>query len=124
MVQEIRSSLSAMLVQWLAGMKDVWRVMRHRGPSQFQFWLIALMIGIAAGFAALFFRKGINALQAWVYGAPDVDYLHSFAQGLPWYTLVTIAAGGGLVVGIILDRFTPDGAGALGRRCDRRRGAA
>ncbi|KIC30370.1 chloride channel protein [Leisingera sp. ANG-M6] len=108
MVQEIRSSLSAILLQWLAGLKDIWRVLRHRGPSQFQFWLIALLIGIAAGFAALFFRKGIAALQAWVYGAPDVDYLHSYAQDLPWYVLVSIAAGGGLVVGLILDRFTPD----------------
>ncbi|WP_264213025.1 chloride channel protein [Leisingera thetidis] len=109
MVQDIRSSLSAASVRWLAGLKDIWRVLRHRGPSQFQFWLIALLIGIAAGFAALFFRKGIAALQAWVYGAPDVDYLHSFAQGLPWYVLVSIAAGGGLAVGLILDRFTPDG---------------
>ncbi|MEW2913173.1 chloride channel protein [Leisingera sp. JC11] len=108
MVEEIRRSLSAIFLQWLAGLKDIWRVLRHRGPSQFQFWLIALLIGIAAGFAALFFRKGIAALQAWVYGAPDVDYLHSFAQDLPWYVLVSIAAGGGLVVGLILDRFTPD----------------
>ncbi|AHD01384.1 chloride channel protein [Leisingera methylohalidivorans] len=109
MVEEIRSSLSQVFVPWLAGLKDIWRVLRNRGPSQFQFWLIALLIGIAAGFAALFFRKGISALQAWIYGAPDVDYLHSFAQGLPWYMLVAIAAGGGLVVGLILDRFTPDG---------------
>ncbi|UWQ73542.1 chloride channel protein [Leisingera sp. M658] len=109
MVEEIRSSLSSISVQWLAGLKDIWRVLRHRGPSQFQFWLIALLIGVAAGFAALFFRKGISALQAWVYGAPDLDYLHSHAQELPWYALVAIAAGGGLVVGLILDRFTPDG---------------
>lgn len=109
MVEEIRSSLSAVFVQWLAGLKDFWRVLRHRGPSQFQFWLIALLIGVAAGFAALFFRKGITALQAWIYGAPDLDYLHSYAQALPWYVLVAIAAGGGLVVGLILDRFTPDG---------------
>lgn len=109
MVQEIRSSLSAIFVHWLAGLKEIWRLLRHRGPSQFQFWLIALLIGIAAGFAALFFRKGIAALQAWVYGAPDLDFLHSYAQGLPWYVLVGIAAGGGLIVGIILDRFTPDG---------------
>lgn len=109
MVDEIRRSLSAALLHWLAGLKDLGRVLRHRGPSQFQFWVIALLIGIAAGFAALFFRKGIAALQAGVYGAPDVHFLHSHAQDLPWYTLVGIAAGGGLVVGLILDRFTPDG---------------
>lgn len=109
MVEEIRRSVSQMILHWLVGLKDLWRVLRQRGPSQFQFWLIALLIGIAAGFAALFFRKGIAALQAWIYGAPDVHLLHSHAQGLPWYMLVAIAAGGGLVVGLILDRFTPDG---------------
>lgn len=109
MVEEIRRSLSAAFLHWLAGLKDLGQVLRRRGPSQFQFWVIALVIGIAAGFAALFFRKGISALQAWIYGAPDVLYLHSHAQDLPWYVLVAIAAGGGLVVGLILDRFTPDG---------------
>ncbi|MFW8636788.1 chloride channel protein [Cribrihabitans pelagius] len=109
MVHDLRSFLSAQHAHWRAALKDVWRILRNRGPSQFQFWLIALLIGIAAGFAALFFRKGITALQAWVYGAPDLRHLHSFAQDLPWYVLVGIAAGGGLVVGLILDRFTPDG---------------
>ena len=100
---------SALLASWKAEMRDLWRILLHRGPSQFQFWLIALLIGIAAGFAALFFRWGTSALQAWVYGAEDANYLHSFAAGLPWYWLVGIATLGGLIVGLILDRFTPDG---------------
>ena len=33
--------------------RNGWRVLLDKGPSQFQFWLIALAIGIAAGFAAL-----------------------------------------------------------------------
>ena len=90
-------------------LKDAWRVLRTRGPGQFQFWLIALVIGIAAGFAALFFRKGINALQAFLYGTDDVRHLHSFAEGLPWYMILLIPVFGGLVVGLILHRFTPDG---------------
>lgn len=102
-------SLSAQFTKWISGIRDQWRVLVHRGPSQFRFWVIALVIGISAGFAALLFRKGISALQAWVYGAEDANYLHSFAAGLPWYWLVLIATLGGLVVGIILDRFTPDG---------------
>nr|WP_246149584.1 chloride channel protein [Tritonibacter litoralis] len=85
-----------------------WRALRQQGPSQFQFWLIALVIGISAGFAALFFRKAINALQSWAYGAENVDFIHSFAQGLPWYMLLLIPTVGGLVVGVILHRFTPD----------------
>ena len=100
---------AALSSSWMSGARDLWRVLLHRGPSQFQFWMIALLIGISAGFAALLFRKGISALQAWVYGAEDVNYLHSFAADLPWYWLILIATLGGLIVGLILDRFTPDG---------------
>ncbi|MCB2137420.1 MAG: chloride channel protein [Rhodobacteraceae bacterium] len=83
-------------------------VIRRRGPTQVQFWLIALGIGIAAGFAALFFRKGIAALQTALYGTDDM-MLASVAGGLPWWWVLIIPIGGGLTVGLILDRFTPDG---------------
>ncbi|WP_415921080.1 chloride channel protein [Tateyamaria sp. SN6-1] len=89
--------------------RDGWMLLRHRGPSQIQFWFIALAIGIAAGFAALFFRKGIEALQAWLYGTEDVQYLHSFASSLPWYLILIIPVIGGLATGIILHLFTKDG---------------
>lgn len=104
-----RSILTDQLDQAITACKDGWRVLRHRGPSQIQFWFIALLIGIAAGFAALLFRKGIERLQAWIYGTEDVQHLHSFAQSLPWYWIVIIPVIGGLVVGVILHRFTPDG---------------
>ncbi len=104
-----RSALSEYFTQAKASLKDAQRVLVHRGPSQLQFWLIAMIIGILAGFAALFFRKGITALQGAVYGAEDVDYLHSFAATLPWYVLLLVPVLGGLIVGIILHRFTPDG---------------
>ena len=78
------------------------------GPSQFQFWLIALAIGIAAGFAALLFRKGITLLQGLAYGTPDPGRIHSIAEALPWYWLLAVPAAGGLLVGLILHRFTDD----------------
>ena len=84
-------------------------MLRQHGPSQIQFWFIALAIGIAAGFAALFFRKGIEALQAFLYGTEDIQYLHSFAQSLPWYWILVIPTCGGLIVGLILNYFTKDG---------------
>lgn len=83
-------------------------IMRQRGPSQMQFWLMALMIGISAGFAALGFRLGIGTLQRLIYGADDMT-LASAANNLPWYWVLIIPVFGGLAVGIILDRFTPDG---------------
>jgi CIC family chloride channel protein len=89
--------------------RRAWRVLREKGPSQVQFWFIALVIGIAAGFAALFFRKGISWLQHTLYGVEDVRLLHSFAESLPWWLILTIPISGGLVVGLILHWFTPDG---------------
>nr|WP_246455659.1 chloride channel protein [Sulfitobacter aestuariivivens] len=85
------------------------KVLRKKGPDKVTFWFIALVIGIAAGFAALFFRKGIEALQAWLYGTEDVQNLHSFITGLDWYWVVVIPTIGGLVVGLILHVFTKDG---------------
>lgn len=109
MGQSTRSVLAGFLALTASGLRDTWRVMRHRGPSQVQFWFIALLVGIAAGFAALFFRKAITGLQAWVYGAEDVNLIHSFAQSMPWYWLLLIPTLGGLLTGLILHRFTPDG---------------
>lgn len=109
MARTTRSFLTEQLRQAKKALRDGRLVLRRRGPSQIQFWFIALAIGIAAGFAALFFRKGINALQAALYGTDDVRHLHSFAQDLPWYLILLIPIIGGLVVGLILHRFTPDG---------------
>ncbi|MEM6760736.1 MAG: chloride channel protein [Pseudomonadota bacterium] len=93
----------------LTACQEGWTVLRRRGPSQIQFWFIALAIGIAAGFAALFFRKGIEALQAFLYGTEDVQYIHSFAASLAWYWILIIPVLGGLATGLILHLFTSDG---------------
>ncbi|MYK31269.1 MAG: chloride channel protein, partial [Boseongicola sp. SB0670_bin_30] len=89
--------------------RDALRVVREDGPGQVQFWFIALLVGSAAGAAAVLFRLGINLLQATLYGTDDPRLMHSFAETLPWYMIVLIPVCGGLVVGIILDRFTADG---------------
>mmetsp|Transcript_18272 Transcript_18272/g.29012 ORF Transcript_18272/g.29012 Transcript_18272/m.29012 type:complete len:563 (-) Transcript_18272:5446-7134(-) len=104
-----RRIFSDQLDQAVTACKDGWTVLRHQGPGQVQFWFIALLVGIAAGYAALYFRKGIEALQAWLYGTDDVQYLHSFASGLPWYLILIIPIVGGLLTGLILHNFTKDG---------------
>nr|WP_040818573.1 chloride channel protein [Litoreibacter arenae] len=83
--------------------------MRHRGPSQLQFWFIALMVGIAAGVAALLFRWGISAIQGVVYNAKDVRALQEFVADVDWYWIVLIPIMGGLITGWILHLFTDDG---------------
>ena len=87
------------------------RVMRKRGPSQIQFWLLAFLIGIGAGLAALFFRLGINLLTRTFYGIDDAT-LTNEATRLPWWWLVLVPTVGGLIVGLILDRFTAAGRAA------------
>jgi CIC family chloride channel protein len=83
--------------------------MRKRGPSQFQFWVIALILGVAAGYAAVLFRKAISALEGLVYQTDDVARLHSQAEHLPWFWVLLVPVAGGLLVGLILHRFTDDG---------------
>ncbi|WP_170548063.1 chloride channel protein [Ruegeria atlantica] len=109
MTQTTRTVLRNQLNQALAAMKDAWRVMLRRGPSQIQFWFIALAIGIAAGFMALGFRKAIRSLQAYFYDTDDILLLHSHAEKLPWFLILITPIIGGLIVGVILHRFTDDG---------------
>ena len=111
--KDVAETVLRILRDWfttaLAASRRGWAVLRDKGPTQVQFWIIALLIGIAAGFAALLFRKGINWLQETLYGVEDVRLLHSFAEGLPWYMILLIPVAGGLAVGLILHLFTPDG---------------
>ncbi|GGH30309.1 chloride channel protein, CIC family [Cribrihabitans marinus] len=109
MTQSTRSLLVQQFAQMRGALRDGWQILRQRGPSQVQFWFIALAIGVAAGFAALLFRKGINWLQATVYRTEDVQFLHTHAESLPWYWILLIPVIGGLVVGLILHWTTEDG---------------
>ncbi|MEJ6398444.1 chloride channel protein [Yoonia sp. 208BN28-4] len=85
------------------------QVLKSRGPSQIQFWFIALVLGIAAGGAAILFRLFVERLQSLLYGTEDVARLHSFAASLDWWVILLLPIAGGLTVGILLDRFTNDG---------------
>ena len=61
-----RPFLPRHMSRFAATIRDGWLVLRQRGPGQVQFWFIALLIGIVAGFAAVLFRRGISGLQAFV----------------------------------------------------------
>jgi len=78
-------------------------------PGALTFWLIALAVGIVAGTVAVLFRLAITELQSGLYGVGDIRTIHSFATTLPWWLLIAIPTCGGLLVGLILHRFTPDG---------------
>ncbi len=82
-------------------------VIRTKGPSQLTFWVLALIIGVAAGAAALVFRVAISEVQGLLYGA-DNSTLTTTLGSLDWKWVVGIPILGGLAVGLILTRFTPD----------------
>ncbi|WP_420863854.1 chloride channel protein [Algirhabdus cladophorae] len=84
------------------------QLLRRQGPSQIQFWFIALAIGIAAGFVTVGFRFAIGGLQGVLYGHDDLKGIQAHAAELPWYWVVLVPILGGLIVGQILHRFTPD----------------
>jgi CIC family chloride channel protein len=109
MAKSTRRFLADQLGSARAAMRLAVQTVRRRGPSQIQFWFIALVVGIAAGFAALIFRKAISALQTLMYGHEDVRALVDVVASLPWWWVVTVPILGGLAVGVILQRFTPDG---------------
>ncbi|MDE0589216.1 chloride channel protein [Halocynthiibacter sp. C4] len=89
--------------------KDALRIIRQEGPNELQFWFIALLIGIGAGFTALYFRKAILALQGFLYDAETRTDMLSVADRLPWYWILLVPIVGGLIVGILLNKYTPDG---------------
>ena len=119
----------------LCACRDAWGVVRTRGPSQVQFWFIALLVGIGASLLAIAFRFGIETLQTRLYGTDDVANLHTTIANLDWWWILTIPVLGGLAVGLLLNRFTDDGrvrsvadviegAALYEGRVERRRGLA
>ena len=93
----------------MTSLKQDWQPLLRKGGKQVRFWFIALLIGIAAGFAAVGFRLAIELLQGASYGTDDIALLHSWARTLPWYVIFVTPILGGIAVGLILDRFTDDG---------------
>ncbi|NVO23498.1 chloride channel protein [Donghicola mangrovi] len=89
--------------------RESYAVIVKKGPSQFQFWLIALIVGVVSGAAAVGFRIGIELLQSFLYRTTDINHLHTHLGRLSWMWIVLIPTLGGLAVGLILHRFTPDG---------------
>lgn len=85
-----------------------WRALLDGGPKQVKFWMLAFVIGIAAGAATLGFRLAISWLQTRVYGTDDLT-LATVAERLHWGWILGVPIVGGLIVGLILHHFTPDG---------------
>ena len=80
----------------------------HRHLKNLSFWLIALTIGGFVGFATVGFRLSIAALQSVFYGATDPT-LHTAARDLPWLVVLILPIIAGLIIGLIVKYFIPEG---------------
>ena len=68
MLRQIQTFIHESTDGFSRSFRDAWGVVRSKGPSQLQFWFIALLVGIAAGGAAIGFRFAVNNLQSFLYG--------------------------------------------------------
>lgn len=109
MPTSISHFLSGVWTKWCDATEQGLITIKRSGPTQIQFWFIALIVGICAGFAALGFRLGVDWLQSTLYQAEDITRLKTEATMLSWYHIVLIPTVGGLIVGLILHFFTEDG---------------
>ncbi len=85
---------------------QAWGFIKGEAASEITLWMIAVVVGLAAGGAAIGMRVGISELQHLIYGADDVT-LHSVAGGLDWRIVLAVPVLGGCLVGLLLHFFTP-----------------
>ncbi len=78
------------------------------GPSNFQRWFIAAGLGGVVGLVSYYFIELLQALTRFLYRA-DTDNLLYWVHIVPWWWIVMIPTMGGLITGLILWKFTPDG---------------
>ncbi len=93
----------------LRGLREALAIVRQEGLNRIQFWFMALLIGILSGFAALLFKKGLIALESFVYQTADLKSLHTIVDVVPWYWVLLVPCFGGLCVGLIMYLATSDG---------------
>ncbi len=84
---------------------------RLTSPEQPIIWLLALLVGILSGYAALGFYSLVSVIQQFIYGATEAGIESGVAQ-LEWYVVLFVPTMGGLIVGLILAVFSQSGRAA------------
>ncbi|MDF1735118.1 MAG: chloride channel protein, partial [Minwuia sp.] len=75
-----------------------------------QFYLIgiAVIVGLAVGYAAILFRLALSATQFVFFGETS-EYLVAAVQALPWWHVVLAPAVGGVILALFLRYIMPGG---------------
>lgn len=70
-------------------------------------WILALVIGVGVGFAALAFRLLIGGIQYLWLGTVAEEQVATSASQIHWSLILLVPTVGGLIVGQVLERFMP-----------------
>jgi len=76
--------------------KESWN--RSRQPVV---WALALLIGVAVAYAAIVFRKAIDAVSYVFFGSGE-QHLSSAVAAMPWWEILIMTTLGGALVGLVL----------------------
>lgn len=68
---------------------------------------LGMAIGALTGAAVVGFRELITLIQLMLFNS-DSERLFKHAQDLPWWQIVSVPTGAGLVVGLIIYKFMPN----------------
>ncbi len=86
---------------------------RLRDDEHVYMVLLAAIVGVGGGFAAVGFRKLIGAghVVAWTHSWRELDYSLDFIRSLPWWWTVSVPAIGGLLCALIVYYFAREAKG-------------
>ncbi|MEM7172954.1 MAG: chloride channel protein [Pseudomonadota bacterium] len=92
----------------MTGTKRIFSWLRRLGGNaQFILSVLAVIIGLASGLAAVLFRHAIRLIQEGTFGFGS-EKVASLAAQLPWWQIMLVPTAGGLLVGLLVYHFMPD----------------
>ena len=89
-----------------AALREIWG--KLASTEQPLLWLLAVVVGVISGYAALGFYWTVQTLQEGLYGTTEAR-LETEAARLDWWVVLLVPTFGGIIVGIILAVFSRSG---------------
>ena len=81
-------------------------LLRLRRNNPLILTLLAVVIGVAAGIAAMAFRYAIELVQWSTFGFGG-EHVATYASELDWWHIVLVPSAGGLAIGLFVYHFMP-----------------
>ena len=101
MLPEFITTLPHQIRQWVA--PNTRAFVEDRQPF---LWALSLLVGIAVSCAAIAFRELIGVVQL-LWLSDNSERIITAARNVPWYYIMLAPIGGGLIVGIMLEKLMP-----------------